>query len=47
MLELIALFSCGTFFGAAIYISIAQHPATLEAGVAVGGRFFQIGRAHV
>ena len=40
MLELIALFSCGTFFGAAVYISIAQHPATLEAGVAVGGRFF-------
>lgn len=40
MLELIALFSCGTFFGADVYISIAQHPATLEAGVAVGGRFF-------
>ena len=29
MLELIALFSCGTFFGAAFYISLAQHPATL------------------
>jgi len=40
ILELIALFSCGTFFGAAVYISLAQHPATLESGVAVGGRFF-------
>lgn len=38
--ELIAIFCCGTFFGAAVYISLAQHPATLEAGVAVGGRFF-------
>ena len=38
--EIIALFSCGTFFGAAIYISVAQHPTMLEAGVAVGGRFF-------
>lgn len=40
IIELIAIFCCGTFFGAAVYISIAQHPATLEAGVAVGGRFF-------
>jgi len=40
ILELIAIFCCGIFFGAAVYISIAQHPATLEAGVAVGGRFF-------
>ena len=38
--QVIALFACGTFFGAALYISIAQHPAALEAGVAVGGRFF-------
>jgi len=37
---IIALFSCGTFFGAAIYISLAQHPATIQAGVTVGGRFF-------
>lgn len=38
--QVIALFACGTFFGAALYISLAQHPAALEAGVAVGGRFF-------
>ncbi|WP_180140604.1 DUF1772 domain-containing protein [Desulfoluna butyratoxydans] len=40
IIQIIALFCCGTFFGAAFYISIAQHPATLEAGVSVGGRFF-------
>ena len=40
ILELIAIFGSGTFFGAALYISLAQHPATLECGVAVGGRFF-------
>lgn len=40
MIELIAIFCSGTFFGAAAYISIAQHPATLDAGVTVGGRFF-------
>jgi uncharacterized membrane protein len=38
--QIIALFCCGTFFGAALYISLAQHPAAIEAGVAVGGRFF-------
>jgi len=38
ILELIGIFCCGTFLGAAVYISIAQHPAALEAGVA--GRFF-------
>lgn len=40
VIQIIALFCCGTFFGAALYISLAQHPAALEAGVAVGGRFF-------
>lgn len=40
LIQIIALFCCGTFFGAAVYISLAQHPAALEAGVAVGGRFF-------
>ncbi len=40
IIQIIALFSCGTFFGAAFYISLAQHPATLDAGVAIGGRFF-------
>ncbi|MDB4542859.1 DUF1772 domain-containing protein [bacterium] len=38
--QVIALFACGTFFGAALYISVVQHPAALEAGVAVGERFF-------
>lgn len=38
--QVIALFCCGSFFGAALYISLAQHPAALEAGVSVGGRFF-------
>lgn len=40
ILELIAIVGSGTFFGAALYISLAQHPATLECGVSIGGRFF-------
>jgi len=40
ILELIAIIGAGTFFGAALYISLAQHPATLECGVSIGGRFF-------
>ncbi len=40
IVDFIAAFCAGVFFGAAVYISIAQHPATLEAGSAVGGRFF-------
>ena len=40
LLEMLAIFCCGTFFGAALYISLAQHPAALEAGTSVGGRFF-------
>ena len=38
--ETIALLSCGTFFGAALYISLAQHPAVLAAGGSVGIKFF-------
>lgn len=38
--EFLALFLCGTFFGAAVYISIAQHPASMNAGVAVAAKFF-------
>lgn len=38
--EVLALFGCGTFFGAAVYISLAQHPAALEAGVPTAARFF-------
>ena len=32
MLELIATLCSGVFFGAALYISVGQHPAALEAG---------------
>lgn len=40
IIALVATFSAGTFFGAAVYISLAQHPATLKAGGGFGGRFF-------
>ncbi len=40
MLALVATLCAGIFSGAAIYISVAQHPATLEAGASAGGRFF-------
>lgn len=40
LVEFLALFFCGTFFGAAVYISIAQHPALMKAGVPVAARFF-------
>ncbi len=40
LVEFLALFFCGTFFGAAVYISIAQHPASMKAGVPVAARFF-------
>lgn len=37
---ILALFLCGTFFGAAVYISGAQHPAAMKAGVSVAATFF-------
>ncbi len=40
LIEFLALFLCGTFFGAAVYISIAQHPATMKAGIPVAEKFF-------
>ncbi len=40
MAEIIATFACGVFFGAALYISVVQHPASLETGAAFAGRFF-------
>ena len=40
MFEILATFCSGTFFGAAIYISLAQHPASLVAGGSVPGNFF-------
>ena len=42
LVEFFALFLCGTFFGAAVYISIAQHPATMKAGIPVGEKFFPL-----
>ncbi len=38
--SMIAIFCCGTFFGAALYISLAQHPATLTTGPDFGRAFF-------
>ncbi len=40
LVEIFALFLCGTFFGAAVYISIAQHPASMKAGVSIAANFF-------
>ena len=37
---IIATFACGVFFGAALYISVVQHPASLETGTVFAGRFF-------
>lgn len=36
----IASFCAAVFFGAAVYISVVQHPAALDTGGAVPGRFF-------
>ncbi len=40
LIEILALFLCGTFFGAAVYISMAQHPATMKAGIPFATKFF-------
>lgn len=40
LVEILALFLCGTFFGAAVYISIAQHPATMQTGMPFASAFF-------
>jgi hypothetical protein len=37
---LLARLACGIFFGAALYISLVQHPATLTTGIDFAGRFF-------
>lgn len=39
--KLLATFCCGVFFGAALYISLVQHPAALETGNEFAGRFFR------
>jgi hypothetical protein len=38
--KLLATLCCGVFFGAALYISLVQHPATLETGNDFAARFF-------
>ncbi len=40
LIEFSALFLCGIFFGAAVYISIAQHPATMKTGTPFAAKFF-------
>lgn len=40
VIEFIATFCCGVFFGAALYISLVQQPAVLETGVDFAARFF-------
>jgi hypothetical protein len=39
--KLLATLCAGIFFGAALYISLVQHPATLEAGSDFAARFFR------
>ncbi len=41
VIKLLATFCCGVFFGAALYISLVQHPATLETGNDFAARFFR------
>ena len=38
--EFLATFCCGLFFGAALYVSLVQHPAAQETGVDFAARFF-------
>jgi hypothetical protein len=40
VLKLLATFCCGVFFGAALYISLVQHPAMLETGNDFAAGFF-------
>lgn len=40
LIQFLAVFCSGTFFGAAVYISIAQHPATMLAGMPFAAKFF-------
>jgi hypothetical protein len=39
--KLLATLCCGVFFGAALYISLVQHPAALETGNDFARRFFR------
>ena len=47
--KILAIFCCGVFFGAALYVSLVQHPAGLETGTDFAARFFgpMYGRAAI
>ncbi len=38
--EFVALFACGLFAGAAVYVSLVEHPARMECGVEVAATEF-------
>lgn len=40
MSQFVATFCCGVFFGAAVYVSLVQHPAALETGIDFAAQFF-------
>lgn len=40
MIEVLGTFCAGTFFGAAVYINLVQHTATLQAGSRCAATFF-------
>ena len=40
MSESVAVFCCGAFFGAALYINLVQQPAALALGPAFAARYF-------
>ncbi len=40
MSEFVAIVCSGVFFGAALYITLVQHAASLEVGLSFAGRFF-------
>ena len=39
--KLLATFCCGVFFGAALYVSLVEHPAAVETGNDFARRFFR------
>jgi hypothetical protein len=41
VMKLLVIVGCGLFFGAALYISLVQHPAALETGSEFAARFFR------
>jgi len=39
--EFVAVFACGLFAGAAVYISLVEHPARMECGIEIAATQFQ------